>query len=333
MRTITDRTVRPTSTSQRHLLSPLALMLATAAPAGLAAEEAASVQAEKGDPLPLHQIEGNGGIFATLSAYIVNPPREGEPLGRPSLGFAYVNLGHEQNLQALTLTESPWRRLELGYGWNRLGLGDLPWDLDNALAPAGYSGPSEVHLHNANARLQFIREGEFNQSWLPALTFGVHGKFNDGISEVNDGTSAAVPGGALATLAGIEDQNGVDFTLYASKLFPKLPRPVLVNLGGRATRGVWNGLGGFGEDYEFLFEGNIVVFLTGQLALAAEYKQQYNGYEPIGSLFNTAGDWWTIDAAYVVNKHVTLAAGYGHFGNVLNHEANGVWGVTTKYEF
>ena len=51
--------------------------------------------AEKGAPLPLHQIEGNGGIFATLSAYIVNPPRNGEPVGRPSIGFAYVNLGHE----------------------------------------------------------------------------------------------------------------------------------------------------------------------------------------------------------------------------------------------
>jgi len=34
---------------------------------------AAAKPDEKGPPLPLHQIEGNGGIFATLSAYIVNP--------------------------------------------------------------------------------------------------------------------------------------------------------------------------------------------------------------------------------------------------------------------
>ena len=44
-------------------------------------------------------------------------------------------------------------------------------------------------------------------------------------------------------------------------------------------------------------------------------------------------DWWTIDAAYVVNKHLTVAAGYGHFGDVLNHEANNAWGLTVKYEF
>ena len=50
-------------------------------------------------------------------------------------------------------------------------------------------------------------------------------------------------------------------------------------------------------------------------------------------LIKSPSDWWTIDAAYVVNNHLTLAAGYGHFGNVLNHEANGVWGVTTKWEF
>ena len=62
---------------------------------------------EKGAPLPLHQIEGNGGIFSTLSAYIVNPPRNGELLGRPSAGFSYVNIGHGDNLEALTLTESP----------------------------------------------------------------------------------------------------------------------------------------------------------------------------------------------------------------------------------
>lgn len=290
-------------------------------------------KAEKGPPLPLHQIEGNGGIFATLSAYIVNPPRDGELVGRPSVGFAYVHLGYGRSLEALTLTESPWKRLELGYGYNHLELGDLPGALNAALAPAGYTGPDAVELHNFNARLQLLKEGEFDQKWIPAVTFGTHFKINDGIDAVNSGTSGAVPGGALASLAGIKDDTGVDFTLYGSKLFTQLPLPVLLQLGGRATKGVWNGLGGFADDYAFLFEGNVVVFLTGNLALAAEYKQQANEYKPIGNLVKEASDWWTIDAAYVVNKHLTLAVGYGHFGNVLNHEHNGVWGITTKYEF
>ncbi|MGA3163169.1 MAG: DUF3034 family protein [Verrucomicrobiota bacterium] len=280
----------------------------------------AAKPAEKGAPLPLHQIEGNGGIFATLSAYIVNPPRNGEPVGRPSIGFAYVNIGHEQNLEAFTVTESPFKRLELGYGWDRLGLGDLPQAL-------GGIPTDEVQLHNFNARFQLVKEGDFDQKWLPALTAGVHYKYNDGFDQLNHDV-----GGALVN-AGIKYHDGVDFTLYASKLFTQLPRPVLLEAGGRATKGIWEGLGGFSDSYSYLFEGNVVVFVTGNFALAAEYKQQPNNYRPIGSLVRKEGDWWTLDAAYVVNKHLTLAAGYGHFGNVLNHEANGVWGITTKWEF
>ena len=285
--------------------------------------EAKPAKAEKGNPLPLHQIEGNGGIFSTLSAYIVNPPRNGEPVGRPSVGFAYIDLGHQQNLEALTLTESPHKRVELGYGWNRLGLGDLPQALG-----AGYTGPGEVQLHNFNARGQILKEGEFDTKWVPALTAGVHYKYNDGITDVDKGT-----GGALSSVANIHHHDGVDYTLYASKMLTFLPRPVLLEAGGRATEGVWNGLGGFTSHYSFLFEGNVVVFATDRLALAAEYKQQANDFHRIGNLVRPAGDWWTIDAAYVVTKNLTVAAGYGHFGGLLNHDANGVWGITTKWEF
>jgi len=273
----------------------------------------------------LHQIEGNGGIFSTLSAYIVNPPRDGEPVGRPSVGFAHVSLGFDKNLEALTITESPFKRLELGYGWDYLGLGDLP----QALRSAGIVNyhQDQVQLHNFNARYQILKEGEFDQKWIPALTAGVHYKYNDGISEVNKQV-----GGAL-TAYGISDDNGADFTLYASKLITQLPRPVLLEVGGRATRAVWDGLGGFTSGYNFVVEANVVVFVTGNFALAAEYKQQPRDYRAIGKLVRLEDDWWTIDAAYVVNKHLTLAAGYGHFGNVLNHESNGVWGITTKWEF
>ncbi|HTS16026.1 MAG TPA: DUF3034 family protein [Verrucomicrobiae bacterium] len=281
--------------------------------------------AEKGAPLPLHQIEGNGGIFSTLSAYIVNPPRNGEPVGRPAAGVSLVDIGHGQNLEALTLTESPWKRLELGYGWDRLDLGDLPLAIKNATTVS--INQQDVQLHNFNARLQLLKEGEFDQNWIPALTFGSHFKYNDGIGNIDREL-----GGALSK-AGIKRHDGEDLTLYASKLFTQLPRPVLVELGGRATEGVWNGLGGFTSKYDVLFEGNVVVFVTGNFALAGEYREQPNEYKPIGKLVQTEGDWYTLDAAYVVNNHLTLAAGYGHFGNVLNHNANGVWGVTTKWEF
>ena len=286
---------------------------------------AAAQPAEKGNPLPLHQIEGSGCIFSTLSAYIVNPPRNGEWVGRHSVGFAYVNLGHEVNLESFTITESPLPRLELGYGWNHLGLGDLPSALTAALG--SYHGPDDVQLHNFNARFQLIKEGEFDQKWLPAVTAGAHYKYNDSIHEIDHAV-----GGQL-TAHGISGDNGTDFTLYASKLVTDLPLPVLFEVGGRATRAVWDGLGGFTSGYNFVAEANVVVFVTGNFALAAEYKEQPTDYRAIGNLVRLEDDWWTLDAAYVVNKHLTLAVGYGHFGNVLNHEADGVWGITTKWEF
>jgi len=303
-----------------------AALLVAAAPVGrLAAQDtnAAAAKPEKPPPLPLHQIEGNGGIFATLSAYLVNPPRDGELVGRPAAGFSYVNLGHGQNLEAFTLTETPWKRLELGFGYENFELGDLP----TAIAQQG--GPSinsSVTLYNVNARLQLLKEGEFDQKWIPALTAGAHYKNNQGISDINHQLQ-----GGLDFI--VKHSDGEDFTLYASKLLTFLPRPVLLEAGGRATKGAWNGLAGFTDNYSFLFDGNIVVFATERLLLAAEYKQMPNDYTSPTPLIRATGDWWTLDAAYVVNSHFTVAAGYGHFGGVLNHNADGVWGITTKWEF
>lgn len=289
------------------------------------ATNTAPAKAEKPAPLPLHQIEGNGGIFSTLSAYLVNPPRNGEPVGRPSVGFAYVNVGQGRNLEALTITETPWKRLELGYGYDRFDLGDLPQAIQNATGLSIRN--KDVTLHNFNARLQLLKENEFDQKWIPAVTFGTHYKKNDSYTRINQDL--------LGTLRnfGIKDANGVDFTLYSSKLITGLPRPLLLEVGGRATKGAQIGLLGFTDHYSLVAEANAVIFLSDRLALAAEYRQKPDDYQPIGSLVKRENDWWTIDAAYVINKHFTTAVGYGHFGEVLNHQANGVWGVTFKFEF
>jgi hypothetical protein len=318
----------------------LAAILAASFSASVRADQTetnkpASSAPEKGVPLPLHQIEGNGGIFSTLSAYIVNPPRNGEVIGRPAIGFAYVSLGNGQDLEAFTLTESPYSRLELGYGFNNLNLGNLPLAVYQETGGGLNLTETSVQLQNFNARYQILKEGEFDQKWIPALTFGVHYKYNTSYNDINSQLTTAglpFPSGALNAI-GITRNDGVDFTLYASKLFTQLPRPVLVELGGRATEGVWNGLLGFTGTYNFLFEGNIVVFVTDSFLLAAEYKQQPTDYQTIPHLIGKASDWWTIDAAYIVNKHMTVAVGYGHFGTVLNNQANGVWGITTKWEF
>ncbi|MFA5264681.1 MAG: DUF3034 family protein [Opitutaceae bacterium] len=300
----------------------LALALAVFGPASAGAEETAPpAAAEKPAPLPLHQIEGSGGIFSTLSAYIVNPPRNGEPVGRPGVGFAYVDLGHGRTLDAFTLTETPWKRLEIGYAYDRFDLGDLPSAIQSATGIK--LRDDSVKLKVLSARLQLVAESES----VPAITVGVHYKSNDGIDRINADL------GGLLRASRVAKDSGTDFTLYASKFFKSTPAPLLLNAGLRLTKAAHVGLLGFTEDSSLVFEGNAVVFLTGNFALAVEYRQKPNKYAPIGTLVQPEDDWWTFDAAYVVNSHLTVAAGYGHFGSVLNHAANGVWGVTTKFEF
>jgi hypothetical protein len=76
-------------------------------------------------------------------ACLVNPGEEGSVWGKRAVAFSSVVLGRK-NLQALTLTETLFGRLGLGYGVDRLGLGTLPDDIDDAtivLRPARAAWP------------------------------------------------------------------------------------------------------------------------------------------------------------------------------------------------
>ena len=315
----------------------LALGLTTSAPADepvaeevsvpAAEEEAAPAPPQEPPPLPLHGIEGMGGIFATYSAYLVNPAPAGKIFGMPSVGFAYVFVGNGRHLLAPTVTATLWDRLELGYGLNHFDLGDLPQDILETTGGELSTSVDAVTMHNFNLRGLLIKEGDFNQSWLPALTAGIHYKWNTDIDDVNDDLD-----GTLRTI-GIEDDDGLDFTLYASKMLTFLPRPLLINVGMRATQAAHLGLLGFTDDWNFLFEGNGVLFLTDRFAIGGEYRQKSSDYEPISGLVEPEDDWWTVVAAFVVNDRLTFSGGYGNFGWVLNHRANASFGIKAKWEF
>jgi hypothetical protein len=308
----------------RITLLALAWTLAWTAAAADPQDTTDAAKPEKPLPLPLHELGGSGGLFSTLSAYLVNPPRNGEPVGRPAIGFGYIDIGYGRDLAALTVTETPWQRLELGFGYEYLNLGDLPTQIK------GQGGPTiddNLALYNANARLQLVKDGEFDQKWLPAITAGIHYKYNDGMVDINNQMHGEL------TAIGLSNHEGLDFTLYGTKLLTFLPRPVVVSVGGRATKSVETGLLGFTDEYSFVFESNVAVLVTDRVILAAEYKQMPSNFTPVPGLIGTPDDWWSLAAAYVVNPHMTVAAGYGHFGTVGNHTANGVWGIATKWEF
>jgi len=297
------------------------IALALTAAWGARAEE----QQKTPPPLPFHSVEGMGGAFATSSAYLVNPAKEGEVFGLPSVGGMYVHLGNGRQLLALTVTETLWNRVELGYGWDNFDMGDLPQDIERATAVR--IGNRSVDLHNFNARLSLTKDGDFDQAWMPAITVGAHYKYNDTIEDIDDDL-----GGTLTGI-GIEDDDGFDFTLSATKMITALPRPVIVSATLRSTEGAHIGLLGFTGERELVVEGSICALVTDRLILAAEYRQKPDEYDEIPGLVGGEDDWWTLCAGYIVNDHMTIAGGYANFGTVLNHEADSSWGVALKYEF
>jgi hypothetical protein len=284
---------------------------------------------EKAPPLPLHTIDGVGGVVITPIAYLVNPGPEKQLFGLPSISATFVGAG-QKNVESFVLTETLWRRVELGFAASRFGLGNFPTAVQQA---TGVNiDRSDVWLYSFNARALVLPEGSFNLP-LPAVTLGTQVKLNDGIKNIDNSLGGAV------TWAGLRDDVGEDFVLTASKLFPKLGfgRPVIVSGGARVSDAAWGGYVGFGRTYHVTAEGNVVWLLFDRLGLAFEYRQYPNPYRTItvgsAQLLRPENDWFTIGAAYVLNNHTTFTAGYGHFGGLLNTIENAGWAVSAKYEF
>ena len=249
--------------------------------------------AHAGPPLPLHTIEGNSGVFITSTVYMANPPAEGEIFGKPSFSTSIV-LGREKDLGSFAVTENLWGRLEIGYAYERFGLGDWPSDVKTA---AGASVGDYLGLHNLNLRATVVTEGCGGCSWMPAITLGTHFKWSDDQTKLDQDL-----GGLLDTL-GSDHSRGVEFTAVATKTITGLlPRPVIISAGLRNGDAIHTGLFGFAGERETTFEGSVIAFLTDKLA-------------------------------YVINDHATVSGGYANLGNLANHREDNAWAIQLKYEF
>lgn len=309
-----------------HAASSEAAVGANAAPAEKA--EAPKAAPEKGAPLPLLTIDGVGGVVLTPIAYLVNPGAEGTEIGLPSIGATYVN-ARQKNVESFGITETLFTRVELGYNASRFGTGSLQSDV---LAYAGANiERNDVWLHTLNARVNVIRENGFDTKFLPAITLGAHFKYNDGISEINKNL------GGLLTNIGYNRDWGVEFTATASKTFVVYGHPLIFSITGRATDAANLGYTGYSGKYEFSAEGNVVFGITDWLFAAFEYRQKINQFDEVYAggkeLIGNENDWWTVGLAAVVSPHLTLTAGYGHLGTVLNTRENTAWAASIKYEF
>jgi hypothetical protein len=280
-----------------------------------------------GPPLPTHNVEGNSGVFITSTAYLVNPPEDGEVFGKPSFSSTFAAIG-EKDLESFVVTENILGRIELGYAFERIGLGDWPADVK---AATGIHVDNHAFLHNLNTRYMVIEEGDFEYTWMPAVTLGAHFKWNEGHNHINKQT------GGLCDTLGVDHNSGIEFTAVATKTIADwLPNPLIVSAGLRNGDAVHTGLLGFAGERRTTVEGSIIYFLTNKLLLATEYRQKPNFCDDFSAggkqLIKAEQDWWDICLAYIVDDNLTVAGGYANVGNVLNH-SDGLWGIQIKYEF
>jgi hypothetical protein len=312
-------------------LTTVRIALGIAAVAILLVPLAGAQEEEKAPPLPFHTIEGYGGGAITPMAYLVNPGPKDSIFGKPAAALSVGNFGDKQ-LSAITVTETLYDRIELGYGCDRLGLGDLPNDIQRTTTNDVETG--DVWLHNFNMRLLLIKEStEPDSIPLPAVTAGVHVKVNNGIASINDNLN-----GALGT-AGYASDTGVDFTLTITKKFMIGEHALFATGGLRESKAAQLGFLGFGDTYRATFEGNLIYMLTDHIVVGYEFRQKADPYSTIASdepgefLIGPENSWHAIDVAYILNNHTTFCAGWGNLGNLVNSEANGSWWLQLKYEF
>jgi len=288
------------------------------------------MSAAQNPPLPFHTVEGNSGAFITPMAYLTNPPAEGKIFGLPSFSFSGAFIG-EKDFQSYVVTENLFGFAEISFAAERIGLGDWPDEVFQATG-GGLHVEDYAVMYNLNTRINVVKEGGYDCPWMPAITVGAHFKWNDQLNTIDDQL------GGLCGNLGADHDFGTEFTAIASKTITEvLPRPLIVSGGIRNGDGIHTGLLGFAGERRTTFEGSLIYFLTDQLLIATEYRQKSDlidqcsagGYD----LVRAENDWWDICFGYIVNDHITLAAGYANFGNILNHHEDNVWAFQLKYEF
>ncbi|NCP18213.1 MAG: DUF3034 family protein [Erythrobacter sp.] len=122
--------------------------------------------------------------------------------------------------------------------------------------------------------------------------------------------------GPIAAAVGAAQDQGLDFTLSATKLF--LSHSVLVNTTARLTKGNQNGLLGFGSatdsDYSLQFEVSLAYQLSRRFVAGAEFRTKPD------NLGLGEDNWFDIFAAYAVTDAVTLTTAYADLGSIATFE-------------
>jgi len=186
-------------------------------------------------------------------------------------------------------------RVELSYARQNLDTRDVGTAL----------GLGEGYVLNQDvltAKLRLVGDLVYGDPLLPQVSIGVEYKRS--------------LDGNVATAVGAAQDEGLDFTLSATRLF--LSRSVLVNATARLTKANQNGLLGFGSAagarHSLQFEGSLGYQLSRRAVIGAELRTKPD------NLGLGEDDWFDLFAAYAVTDNITVTAAYVDLGSIATFE-------------
>ncbi|MCJ7602489.1 MAG: DUF3034 family protein [Desulfobulbaceae bacterium] len=234
---------------------------------------------------PLTNVEGVGGVALNPLAYVANPIGKDETgmfgntiVSKPNIGAWHISLPDSDiNWEAAGINISFFNRIEIGYSHESVDI-DYP----------GY-GIGEIDKDNISAKLNLLPENSFDMPFLPAISVGV----------IHKSTS----------FDGLEDDDGEDYYVVATKTITALPVPVILNAGVLSTKGYVRGVLGFGDDRDEAFFCNIETIPIANVIVGWEYAQGTDVATGIST-----DSMWEAHVAWMIND-LTLVLAYADTGN------------------
>jgi hypothetical protein len=185
-------------------------------------------------------------------------------------------------------------RLELSYARQN-------FDTRDAGSALGLGQGYDFRQDVFGAKLRIAGDLVYGSPLLPQVAAGVEYKRNRNAPVV--------------ALLGAQDDEGVDYTLSATKLF--LSQSILVNATARLTKANQLGLLGFGgpdSEYALQFEGSLGYQLSRRAVVGAEFRSKPD------NLGLGEDDWFDLFAAYALTDNITLSAAYVDLGSIATFE-------------
>jgi hypothetical protein len=283
---------------------------------------------ESGQRWLRHTLEGYGGTTYVPAAYLLNPGPEGTIIGMPAFSVTYLGgfTGSKKSILSFAASETLFRRIELSYAWNRIDMEGLRNTVRRVIA--NDIGHDTVYMHNWNIRGLILEEDSFGLP-IPALTGGVHFKYNPTIKTIND--QLLIP----LNVVGYERTNGVEFTLTATKTIEIAPLPkIVVSVGLRNSDAAYTGHMGFSDHRSTTIETSAVVFPTDWLWLSYEFRRKEYPYSPIPvpGMVSSEDNWHGIGIGIKLCEHATLQGGVHFLGNVADEDGDGAVSLQLKVE-